>query len=580
VKQSLKNLEALYHDRGYEDVKIQSQTIDHEPKVDVVFNIEEGAQTIVNNAEVTGNQHIPYNQLAPPVGIQMHPGAPFSPRLLAEDRNRISATYLNHGYLNVDVKTRVNRNPNDPHHVDLVYTIIEHQLVRVGAVAYLGQKRTRTSLIAKTTQIPSEAPMERGQMLAAESRLYDLNVFDWSSIGPRRPITDQTEETALVKVHEASRNEITYGFGFEVSHRGGNTPSGSVAVPGLPPVQLGNQKVAPSQSTFASPRGSIEYTRRNMRGLAETASASLLLSRLDQRAITAYSQPHFVGSQWSSITSLSIERTTENPLFAAGLGDASFQVERLISKKNNTRLQLRYDFNKTYLSHLLVPQLVLPRDRNVHLSTLSGSLIKDTRDKPLDAHRGTFSTLTLGITPEALGSSASFVKFTGQYAFYKPIHSLVFANSLRLGLVKAIAASFVPTSERYFSGGGTSLRGFPIDQAGPQRLVPFCNVLSGQTGCVNVTVPVGGRQLFILNSEIRFPLGIMKALGGVVFYDGGNVYDAINLPTFVDNYTNTVGLGLRYATPIGPVRFDVGHNLNPVTGVKATQYFITLGQAF
>jgi outer membrane protein insertion porin family len=580
VKQSLKNLEALYHDRGYEDVKIQSQTIDHEPKVDVVFNIEEGAQTIVNNAEVTGNQHIPYNQLAPPVGIQMHPGAPFSPRLLAEDRNRISATYLNHGYLNVDVKTQVNRDPNTPHRVDLVYTITEHQLVRVGDVIYLGQKRTRTSLIAKTAQIPSEAPMERGTMLAAESRLYDLSVFDWSSVGPRRPIIDQTEESALVKVHEAKRNEITYGFGFEVSHRGGNVPSGSIAVPGGPPVQIPGQKIAPSQSTFASPRGSIEYNRRNIRGLGETASASLLVSRLDQRALTAYGQPHFVGSQWSSLTSFSVERTTENPLFAAGLGDAAFQVERLISRRRNTRLQIRYDFNKTYLSHLLVPELVLPRDRKVHLSTFSGTLISDTRDKPLDAHRGIFSTLTLGITPTALGSSANFGKLTGQYAYYKPFHSIVFANSIRLGLVKSFSGSFVPTSQRYFSGGGNSLRGFPIDQAGPQRIVPFCNVLSGQTGCTNVTVPVGGHQLFILNSEIRFPLGIMKALGGVVFYDGGNVYNAINLHNFVDNYTNTLGLGLRYATPIGPVRFDIGHNLNPVTGIKSTQYFITLGQAF
>ena len=97
---------------------------------------------------------------------------------------------------------------------------------------------------------------------------------------------------------------------------------------------------------------------------------------------------------------------------------------------------------------------------------------------------------------------------------------------------------------------------------------------------MNVTVPVGGRELFILNSELRFPLKIMKALGGVVFYDGGNVYSAISIPNFVDNYTNTVGLGLRYATPIGPVRFDIGHNLNPVTGIKSTQYFITLGQAF
>ena len=97
---------------------------------------------------------------------------------------------------------------------------------------------------------------------------------------------------------------------------------------------------------------------------------------------------------------------------------------------------------------------------------------------------------------------------------------------------------------------------------------------------MNVTVPVGGRQLFILNSEVRFPLHINKSLGGVVFYDGGNVYSAINLKDLVHNYTNTVGFGLRYSTPIGPIRIDVAHNLNPVSGITPTQYFITLGQAF
>jgi outer membrane protein insertion porin family len=78
----------------------------------------------------------------------------------------------------------------------------------------------------------------------------------------------------------------------------------------------------------------------------------------------------------------------------------------------------------------------------------------------------------------------------------------------------------------------------------------------------------------------RFPLGIMKALGGLVFYDGGNVYSAINLHNFADNYSNTVGIGLRYATPIGPIRIDFGRNLNPVPGIGANQYFITVGQAF
>ncbi len=580
LNQSVKNLQALYHDRGYEEVKITSETVDHEPKIDVVFRIEEGAQTLVDNVEVTGNNNVPYEQLATPTGFQLRAGAPFSARHLAEDRNRISANYLNRGYLNVEVKPTVNRESADPHHVNVTYAVNELRMVRVADVIYLGQKQTKLSLLRKTAKVPEEAPMKRGELLEAESRLYDLNIFDWSSVGPRRPITDQTEEAALVKVHESKRNEVSYGFGFEISHRGGNVPTGTVAVPGGPPVNLGGSQIEPSQSTFASPRGSIVFNRRNMRGLGETASTSLLLSRLDQRVLATYAQPHFIGSQWSSLTSVSVERTTENPLFAAGLGDVSFQVERLISQKHNTRLQIRYDFNKTVLSHLLVPDLVLERDRNVHLSTFSGTLIRDSRDKPLDAHRGLFGTLDLGITPAPLGSSASFAKLFGQFAYYKPVHGVVFANSIRLGLVKAIAGSFVPTSPLFFSGGGTSLRGFPIDQAGPQRVVPFCNVLQTQTGCVNVTVPVGGRQLFILNSEVRFPLGIMKNLGGVVFYDGGNVYSAINLPNFVSNYTNTIGIGLRYATPIGPIRIDLGRNLNPVPGISATQYYITLGQAF
>ena len=580
LKQSADKLRALYQDIGYEDVKVTPKVVDKEPYLDVVFEIQEGQQTWVEAVQVTGNQTVPLERLTGGKALPLRANYPFSQRRMVEGRNQLAAAYQNRGYLNSEVKTTVARQPSDPHRVDVTYAITEGQMVRVSDVLYLGQKRTRLSLLHKTAQIEPETVMSRSSLLAAETRLYDLNVFDWSAVGPKKPITDQSEEGVLVRVHEAKRNEITYGFGFEVSHRGGNTPGGTVAVPGLPTVGLGSNKVAPSQSTFASPRGLVEFSRRNMRGLAETFSTSLLLSRLDQRALTSYTQPHFIGSQWGSATSFSIERTTQNPLFAAGLGDASFQLERLISRKKNTRLQLRYDFNKTSLSHLLVPELVLPRDRNIHLSTFSGTLIRDTRDKPLDAHQGILATLDLALTPGPLGSSASFAKAFGQYAFYKPIHSIIFANSIRIGLAKAFAGSFVPTSQLYFSGGGTSLRGFPIDQAGPQRLVPFCGVLQGQSGCVNVTVPVGGRQLFILNSELRFPLKIMKALGGVVFYDGGNVYSAINLASFVNNYTNTIGVGLRYATPIGPVRIDIGRNLNPVPGIGATQYFITLGQAF
>jgi outer membrane protein assembly factor BamA len=581
LKQSAQNIEALYRDHGYEDIKVTPRTGNRDSKTNVAFDIEEGPQTLVEDIKVSGNHHIPFAQLTAPKSFQLRAGMPYSPRKLVDDRNRIEATYEDRGYPNVAVNTTVDHILGDPNHVYVTYAITENQLVRVSQVVYLGQKVTRLSLLTKTARIPPETPMRRAQMLGAESRLYDLSIFDWASVGPRNPITTQSDEMALVEVHEAKRNEITYGFGFEVSHRGGNVPTGTVALPGGGgTIGLNGYQIAPSQSTFASPRGSIEYTRRNIRGLAEMASASLLLSRLDQRALTTYGQPHFFGSQWQSLTSFSLERNSENPLFTAALGDASLQLERVISRKTDTRLQLRYDYNKTDLSHIIVPDLVLSQDRSVRLSTVSAALIRDTRDKPLDAHHGMFATLNLGITPIALGSSANFAKLFGQYAFYKPVHSMVFANSIRIGLASPFAGSFVPTSQLFFSGGGSSLRGFPIDEAGPQRLVPFCNVLQGQSGCVNITVPVGGRELFILNSELRFPLHITKPLGGVVFYDGGNVYSAINLPNFANNYTSTVGFGLRYATPIGPIRLDVGRLLNPVTGISPWQYYITVGQAF
>jgi outer membrane protein insertion porin family len=581
LKTSVRNIQALYQNVGYEEVKVDSETSEHNRRLAVTFKIIEGPETTVANITITGNTSISYQELSKAPGFQLRSGSPFSPGKLNSDRNQIMATYLDHGYPNVEVKSQLRRLPSDPHRLDITYAVTENQLVRIRKVLYAGQQRTRISLLRRTTDLKPETAMNQRRLLRSETSLYDLGIFDWASVEPKQAITDQKQEDTLVRVHEAKRTEINYGFGFEVERRGGTAPSGTVAVPGLPPISVGNHQVAPSQGTYASPRGSIELVRRNLRGLDQTASFSALASRLDYRALASYSNPHLKGTDWTGLTTLSYERTTENPLFGATLESAAAQIGRILNRKTNTTLQLRYEFNHTTLSDLLVPDLVLPQDRNVKLSTVSGAFIRDTRDHPLDAHKGSFTTVNLGITPTAFGSSANFTRLFAQYATYKALGPIVWANSIRLGLAKAFSNSFVPTSELFFAGGGTTLRGFPIDQAGPQRLVPFCNVLTGTTGCVNISVPVGGRQLFIFNSEIRFPLKIItRSLGGVLFYDGGNVYSAVSFHQFPGNYTNTIGLGLRYATPIGPIRIDVGRNLNPVPGIGATQYFITIGQAF
>jgi len=580
LRQSVNGITAFYRNRGYEDVTVDPDVVDREPKIYITFQITEGPQTVVDKLTIEGNSQVSGAVLSPKGGLQLRAGQPFSPKSLADDRSHIMAVYLDRGFLNAEFDSKVTPLADDPHKVEVIYTITERQPVQVDEVLLLGNKQTRASLIKKTTNIGAEVPLSRGALLTSESNLHDLGVFDWTSVEPRRPITDQNNEDVLVKVHEAGNKEVTYGFGLEVARRGGNLPSGTIALPGLPPVTGGAPNFTAAEKTFVSPRGSIGFTRYNVRGLAETASVSALIARLDQRALATYAQPHFLRSSWSSLYSASIERTTENPTFEARLAEGSWQLEKPLNKDKTRRIQLRYRFRRTVLSNLLIPGLILPQDQRVRLSTLSATWIRDTRDKPLDASRGFYETLDLGITPKALGSSANFARFLGQSSYYKPFGKTVWANRITLGLAKSFGNSDVPTSERFFSGGETTLRGFPINGAGPQRTVPACSNPNDPTTCVNLQVPVGGRQLFIFNSEVRFPLGIKEGLGAAVFYDGGNVYGPIGVSHFGRDYTNTVGVGLRYSTPVGPVRFDIGRNLNPVTGVKATQFYITLGQAF
>ena len=151
-----------------------------------------------------------------------------------------------------------------------------------------------------------------------------------------------------------------------------------------------------------------------------------------------YADPHFNGSSWSALLSLSGERTTENPIYTAELGRASFQAEKALNAKHTKRFVARYSFQRTDLYNLLIPGLVLPQDQHVRLSTFDGQYIRDTRDKPLDAHKGVYQTLDFSVTSKALGSSANFVRFLGQTSFYVPVKPwLVWATNFRLGLGRA-----------------------------------------------------------------------------------------------------------------------------------------------
>jgi outer membrane protein insertion porin family len=435
-------------------------------------------------------------------------------------------------------------------------------------------------LIDVTADLKRGHPLGQEQKLVAASRLYDLGIFDWAQIETKRPIGEQDQEDVLIKVHEARRNAIALSFGFDVINRGGSLPSGTVAVPGLPSVEVPT-RFSTSETAFWGPTGSFTYTRRNLRGLGQTFSTSAFAARLDQHAGGTYTIPAFRNSSWTTSAEGSFEHTSENPVYTARVAKAGTEFSKHLDAKKTKTVFFGYTFSGTSITELLIPDLVPPRDRFVRLATLSASYARDTRDFVLDAHKGIYESFQVDFNPSWLGSNASFARVVGQMAYYRNVGAgIIWANNVRVGLEHATGGSFVPLSQAFFTGGANTLRGFPLDGAGPQRTIPACSNPANPATCTLIQVPTGGNQLFLLNSELRMPLPIKKGFGIVAFYDGGNVFSTIGFHNFWGQYTNSVGGGLRYATPVGLVRFDIGHNLNPIPGIKATQVFVTLGQAF
>jgi outer membrane protein assembly factor BamA len=513
--------------------------------------------------------------------LRIAPDQPYAQKSIDDDRNKIMSYYFDHGYLTATFHAKADPLPNDSHKFNVVYEIEEGPQVKTANVVLVGNNHSKPRLIEK--QMPTlhtGSTLTERDILETESRLYGTGVFDWAEVNPRRQITNQEQEDVIVKVHEGKRNTLAYGFGYEMVSKGGSVPTGTVAVPGLPQVGL-PEDFETNQQRIQGPRVNFQYTRTNVRGKAETVTVSGLYGPLDRRASFAFSDPNFRWTNWTATLTATGQHSKENPIFNVRLAQFGFQLQKPITRDKTQTLSLRYTLTQTGLTGLVIPELVPETDLHTRLSTLAAVWTRDTRDNALDAHKGIYQSVEINANPAFLGSNVNFARLLMQTAHYKEIgHGIVWANSLRAGFLLPSSRSHVPLSQKFFSGGGSTLRGFPLNGAGPQTTVPACSDPADESTCGKITVPTGGTQLLILNSELRIPVPIKKGLSVVTFYDGGNVFQPIAFASVRQKYTNSVGIGFRYATPVGPVRFDIGHNLSPIPGIRATQYFITLGQAF
>jgi outer membrane protein assembly factor BamA len=616
----------LYISNGFLSAKVDAQVdeVTKEKTGGLIarFNIDEGKQTLVSSLKVEGAHAISEEEIRGVLGSL--PGQPYSDINVAGDRDNVLALYYNQGFPNAtfsytaepddspETKAELAKEKTakekltgerrryaieraEP--VKLVYRIEEGPQVLVKRVFVTGYTHTRPRVIRREVRVKPGGPLREGDVVLSQQKLYNLGIFNRVTIEPQNANGSDPEKDVVVQVEEAKRYTLAYGGGFEVQRLASTTdPTGG--------------------EIQAAPRGILEISKENVTGRADSLALKLRGSTIQGRALLAYTAPNTFNDPKLSLQATAyVEKTQDINTFGQTRYEGNLQITDQFTPRSS--FLFRYAFRKVTVSNLNIPAEEVPLfNQPTLVSQFGATYFRDTRDNPADATKGSSTSADVSMASTSIGSSASFMRYFLQNSTYTPIgKDWNFARSLRLGILQPFANTVsltfpaptqaplpqvIPLPERLFAGGGTSLRGFALNQAGPR------DALTG--------FPIGGQALLLLNQEIRFPLKLPivgTKLGGALFYDGGNVYSRASRitlrwsppkPVFVPAYpgqapgpfnptrcvsnctnelnyfSNTVGFGLRYATPIGPIRIDLGYQLNPAEFVIPCQSSIAFCQ--
>ena len=578
LNRDVQTIQNLYQSNGFAAVQVKTRSIDDYRGVNghikVNFEIEEGRQTQVAALHIAGNKIISEAEIRKLVDSTE--GQPFSEANVAQDRDSIVNYYYDRGFPKMTFETSSKLLSADPPRVDLTYNIGEGEQVMVDRVLVSGLQHTKDFIVQRELEVHPGTPLSQTDLLDSQRRLYDLGIFNQVNVAVQNPDGDLAWKNVLLQLEEAKRYTFTYGLGLEVQT--GTAPGAR----------------EPQGRTGVSPLVSFDVSRLNFRGRDHTISFKSSYGRLEQLALLSYEQPHWLNNENWKLTVTTFYNTTRDVrTFTAERLEGSVQAQQNVSRSTFFLYGFTYRRVKVDPKTLAIdPNLIPLLSKPVRVGMPTFTFVRDRREDPLDAHRGNYSTVNLGLSAGAFGSEASFGRLLATNSTYLAFNHnrWVFARNTSVGIINPFANTLVPLAERLYGGGTYSLRGFALDQAGPRDL---------QTG-----FPVGGNGLFVNQFELRLPplsLPYFKQdISPVIFHDAGNVFASVNdiFPSMIrftqqhrdlcqmttgtagcdfNYFSHAVGGGLRYKTPIGPVRIDLGYNVNPpVFPIREQNRFETL----
>ena len=542
----------LYNSNGFRDVKVSSGVTDDYlgkgSDLAAAFQIEEGPQYRVASLEISGANRLDLKAMIETLSSQS--GQVFSEFNIGADRDALLRLYGSKGFPATTFQWSSTPGP-DPHTTSLRFLINEGEQEFVREIVTTGLSATVPSLVAHQLGIAAGDPLSPAALAETQRRLYDLGIFAQVNLAVQNPDGAENRRTVLYDMEEASRYSLTTGLGAEFARIGGNNSVTDLSNPGGAP--------------GIGPRFTFNVSRINFLGRAQTISFQSRLSTLQKRGVATWFVPRIFGqSRFDTSVSVFYDDTHDVRTFQAKREEASVQVSQHVSRP--VTAFYRFTYRKVNVSNLKIDPLLLPRlAQNVRAGIASFNLVQDRRDDPVEPRKGVYNTLDAGLATKVFGSQTSFVRLLARNATYHKLgQKIILARETQLGFEPAFSIPAgsdptdpVPLPERFFGGGGSTLRGVPENQAGPRDLL---------TG-----FPLGGTALFFNNTEFRFPL-LGANINGVVFEDAGNIFSRPGAMTFrvrqrgpADfNYmVHAIGFGIRYKTPVGPIRVDIAYSINP-----------------
>ena len=580
---------AMYKANGFRDVKVTDTVTDEyggkKADVAVALNISEGPQYTVSKLDIAGMTIPQRDQLIKTLATVE--GEPFSEANVALDRDAILDVYLSLGFLNAGFSWKMTPGPG-AHQVQVQYTITEGKPSYVRNVLLYGLNNTKRRLVDPAIRIQKDEPLSWTEIGNAQRRLYNLGVFDKVDMAVQNPNGSEQEKYVLYHFTEGHQYNLAFGLGAEIANIGGSQTS------------LNN----PSGTAGIAPRVDLELSRLNLWGIGHSVNFKGRYSTLDRRISLDYLAPRFRSIEGRNISITAMYDNTRDVLtYTAVRYTGSLQMSQKFSKAVTMLYRYSWVDDRVDPTTLKINPLLIPLySQPVSIGMLSADWVQDHRDDPTNTHHGYYNSANLDYAAVPFGGNKNFVRLLVRNSIYKKFGSNVLASNTEFGIIRGYhipsnisPADYIPLPERFFSGGETSMRGFPYNQAGPRDT---------DTG-----FPIGGNALLFNQLEFRFPL-IGDNIDGVLFHDMGNVYSTLRAISFrvrqnglsdFNYMVHAVGFGIRYRTPLGPIAVDLAYSINPPTfnGLQGTyhqllfggatrtvqsvshfQFFITIGQAF